>query len=122
MGNVKVISIAKEFSEEPYGRYPTHGDRSGELLREKFLIPGLVEFDRVRVDLSGTFGYGSSFLEEAFGGLVRIGYFRKEDLYERLEIVPPASHDARRSWGFITKSRFGADKAHKDQMDQKYRS
>ena len=34
----------------------------------------------LQIDLDGTFGYGTSFLEEAFGGLIRIDGFRLADL------------------------------------------
>ena len=36
------------------------------------------------IDLDGTEGYGSSFLEEAFGGLIRDDGFRVASLKERL--------------------------------------
>jgi STAS-like domain of unknown function (DUF4325) len=42
--------------------------------RDDFLVPALGTYDQVRVVLDGTAGYPSSFLEEAFGGLVRSGY------------------------------------------------
>jgi len=65
------LKIAEDFSKEPAGRYRGDGDASGEVFREERLIPALKKFDRVTVDLDGTEGYGSSFLEEAFGGLLR---------------------------------------------------
>lgn len=66
------LSIAKDFSEFPAGRHPDDGPYSGERFREEFLAPYLKSNDSiVEVDLDGTMGYGSSFLEEAFGGLVR---------------------------------------------------
>lgn len=70
----KTISIACEFSRYPAGRYKTDGPLSGEHFREKFLVPVLASGDCVRVELDGARGYGSAFLEEAFGGLVRLGY------------------------------------------------
>ena len=42
--------------------------------------------DTVVVDLDGVEGYGSSFLDEAFGGLVRKGYFTEAQLKEKLTI------------------------------------
>lgn len=67
----KIINIATDFSKTPGGRYVTDGPSSGEDFRERFLIPALAEGGVVVVELDGTRGYPSSFLEEAFGGLVR---------------------------------------------------
>jgi hypothetical protein len=38
------------------------------------------------VDLDGTSGFGSSFLDEAFGGLIRSDGFRLSDLKSRLRV------------------------------------
>ncbi len=67
----KVISIAKDFALKSGPRFAKHGDFSGEQFREEFLEPALREYDEVVVNLDGTLGYGSSFLEEVFGGAVR---------------------------------------------------
>lgn len=68
---VKIINVAKEFSRTPGGRYYSDGPASGQEFREKVLIPALNEYGSVVVELDGTRGYPSSFLEEAFGGLIR---------------------------------------------------
>lgn len=65
------INIANDFSRYPSGRYKKHGDTSGEEFRERFLIPHLQKNEKITVEFDGAIGYGSSFLEEAFGGLVR---------------------------------------------------
>lgn len=67
----KRTSIARNFSKYPAGRYKADGRFSGERCRRELLVPALRGTDVVVVDLNGTLGYGSSFLEEAFGGLVR---------------------------------------------------
>lgn len=77
----RVISIAKDFSVYPGGRTPDDGPYSGQEFRDQFLIPSLESREHVIVDFDGTRGYGSSFLEEAFGGLVRCGYSR-DDIVE----------------------------------------
>lgn len=69
--NVASISVSTRFSEYPAGRYRADGDFSGEVFREDILVPLLSKHDLVEIDLDGAMGYGSSFLEEAFGGLVR---------------------------------------------------
>lgn len=79
----KLISIAKEFSRYPAGRYATDGPYSGETFREKLLIPAFDSGATVIVDLEGARGYGSSFLEEAFGGMVRKG-FAADDVLKRI--------------------------------------
>lgn len=72
--NTVVINIAKDFSRYPAGRYKSDGPYSGERFRDEFLIPNLVKMDtEVLVQLDGARGLASSFLEEAFGGLLRHG-------------------------------------------------
>jgi hypothetical protein len=66
-----VVNVAKDFTRFPSGRFKRNGETSGEAFRERFLEPPLREGKEVLVELDGTIGYGSSFLEEAFGGLVR---------------------------------------------------
>lgn len=65
------VSIAKDFTRYPSGRYKKNGETSGEAFRERFLEGPIGRGEPVTVELDGTIGYGSSFLEEAFGGLVR---------------------------------------------------
>jgi len=80
------INIAKDFSDVPSGRYRTDGPASGEAFREDILRPALINNPVVTVELDGTEGYNSSFLEEAFGGLVRKRYLAKGDARKRLII------------------------------------
>ena len=72
------LSIANDFSRTPGVRYPQEGDFTGEEFRDTVLIPKVKEaFERgekLVVDLDGTYGLGPSFLEEAFGGLIRKGF------------------------------------------------
>jgi hypothetical protein len=84
--NLKQLSIAHDFSREPLGRVYADSDSSGQLFREKLLAPALQKHDVVVVSLDGTEGYGSSFLEEAFGGLVRHHGFKAEDV-QRLKFI-----------------------------------
>lgn len=73
-----MIDVAKEFSPYPSGRVPEDGDKNGEAFRRKHLMPaiqlvlsGNVQDREVIVDIDGIRSFGSSFLEEAFGGLSR---------------------------------------------------
>ena len=82
----KIINVTTDFTDRPFGRYRSDGDRSAEVFREEKLIPALNKYEHVVVDLSGYNYYGSSFLEETFGGLVRRG-FTPADLKDKLEVV-----------------------------------
>ena len=78
--STQVISIAKDFSPTPAGRYRSDGPFPGEKFRDDLLLPALrKDTEPVTVELDGTAGFGSSFLEEAFGGLVRCGINRSEE-------------------------------------------
>jgi hypothetical protein len=64
-----------DYAPSPGGRFISDGEYSGEWFRDVILAPALrlaIENDQILdVRLDGTSGYGSSFLEEAFGGLIR---------------------------------------------------
>lgn len=73
-----------DFSKKPYGRYPEDGDGCGQYYREKVLAPALQEYDAVHVILDGYNRYGRSFLDEAFGGLIRESGFTGADIKDKL--------------------------------------
>ena len=85
---MRTISLAKEFSTTPGGRFRIMGPDSGEAFRAKLIQelrrrpPEVIE-----VVLDGAEGYGSSFLEEAFGGLIRLGLITPSEAEERLKVV-----------------------------------
>lgn len=70
----------KEFSPFPGPRKETVGPNSGERFRDEVLYKTITEHpdEEIHVILDGTAGYGSSFLEESFGGLVRLGIPEKK--------------------------------------------
>jgi hypothetical protein len=115
------IKVSADFSDEPYGRYPKHGDYNGERFREEFLLPALRQHERVLVDLGDTYGYGPSFLEEAFGGLVRLGYFSSEELREKLLLTSSLEFEVIRAWKHVDEAEHSADSAFRAEMDSKYR-
>lgn len=78
------ISIAEDFSPFPAGRYEKDGSFTGEGFRKKMLLPALKNNDTVIVQFDNPLGYGSSFLEEAFGGLIREEGFTEKILSEKL--------------------------------------
>jgi hypothetical protein len=83
---MKTVSVARNFTRFPSGRHKAKGSTSGEEFRQTFLEPALRSGERIEVDLDGTLGYGSSFLEEAFGGLVRSLELAPDRLFDLLTI------------------------------------
>jgi hypothetical protein len=71
------VSVAQDFSRTPGPRLKKQGVFSGEAFRDEILLPKFQEAvqqnQKLIIDLDNTAGYLSSFLEEAFGGLVRLG-------------------------------------------------
>jgi hypothetical protein len=86
-GKVKTIKVFKDFYDELIGRFPTDSDYNGERFRNEYLVPALRDFDKVIVDFDGVEGYGSSFLDEAFGGLIHACNLSKADVLSRLSLV-----------------------------------
>lgn len=82
-----IYEIAKQYTKSPGIRT---GKFSGEDFREKVLknlISQLKEDEVLIINLDGGFGYSSSFLEEAFGGLVREYNYDKRELLQKLEFI-----------------------------------
>ena len=84
----KIIVVVKDFHDAPYGRYRDDAEgceyTSGQTFREDVLAPALRANDHVTVDLTGYNRYGRSFLDEAFGGLIREEGFTSSELEQRL--------------------------------------
>ena len=79
--------IAKQYTEIPGPRFKKEGEFSGEDFRET-VLKALVcqakqENTMILIDLDGGYGYPTSFLEEAFGGLVR--ELKDKELYKIFE-------------------------------------
>ena len=72
---MNILKICEKFTDAPGGRLRSDGPKSGQEFREEILIPFFLDInegDKGLVDLDGCFGYATSFLEEAFGGLSRM--------------------------------------------------
>ena len=89
--DIRRISIARDFSATPGGRFFEDGPFSGQRFREELLLPALISENQVEVDFSGAEGFGSSFLEEAFGGVVRSKKISSEALLKKLILLPKSS-------------------------------
>ena len=88
------LHIAQQFSKFPGGRYRRISEFSGEEFRERLLEPAVKAGDKVTVDLDGVAGYGSSFLEEVFGGIVRaMRWISREQVNNHIAIAT-----SRESW------------------------
>lgn len=92
-----IINIAKDYTDEPGARYYIQGPHPGEEFRNKLLYPKFKECyqrkEKLTVNLDGGFGYGSSFLEESFGGLVRKLKKHNEEYKDVIEFIEIISND-----------------------------
>lgn len=77
-----LINIPKDFSSTPGGRYRKGGSFSGEEFRDDILIPAYIRSlafqERLVLLFDGGYGYPPGFLEEVFGGMVRLGFSGSE--------------------------------------------
>lgn len=99
---VTMIDVGKVFSPLPGGR---KGALSGERFRIDHLIPALETSDVVEVDLDNTLGLGSSFLDEAFGGLVRNHGYTAAQLKKKLKIKFSIQSYVDDCWRYINKAK-----------------
>jgi hypothetical protein len=82
------ILISKQFSKTPFGRYVSDGPNSAERFRRECLVPAFkASSGPIEVDFNGiSLAIGSSFLEEAFGGLIRKEGITKDRVKKNLII------------------------------------
>jgi len=88
MASEFVYKVASEFSRYPGGRLRSHGEFSGQAFREDVVLSLL--HDKIIFDLSGSAGYSSGFLDEAFGELGAI--FGVSEVRRRIKLI--ATDDA----------------------------
>lgn len=106
---MKSINIANEYSPEPAGRYYTDGTYSGERFRQEILIPEINNNDKLVINFCDLEGYGSSFIEEVFGGLVRYGFFDSEYLHDKLIFETDDPSLEEEIWSYIDDAGFGSE-------------
>lgn len=99
-----VIEIGRDFSPCPGGRSRADGPQCAEAFREDTLRPALEDEGGVDLHLDCAQGYGSSFLEEAFGGLVRSGGFTAEQLHGKLRLHSRDEGLVREIWSYIDRA------------------
>lgn len=85
------VNISKDFSPTPGPRYIDEGSHSGEEFRIEILYPKVKQAIEnnmgITIVLDGTDGYGTSFLEEAFGGLIRTNKLNYDDIKKRVSLI-----------------------------------
>lgn len=89
------FSIAKDFTIYPGPRYKKQGEDSGQKFFEE-ILDGLMEKSIsegaiLEINLDGTAGYASSFLDEAIGNLVK--KYGKETIVSHLNIISELEPD-----------------------------
>lgn len=85
------LKISADFSDTPGPRYKSEGSHSGEEFRTSMLSnkvrDAIQNGDTLVVDLDGAQGYGTSFLEESFGGLIRDDKLDYDDIINHVDII-----------------------------------
>jgi hypothetical protein len=110
-GLLMIIDIAKDFSVKPFGRDKDDGKFSGERFREEHLLKAFenIENQKIEILLDGVSrGYGSSFLDEAFAGLIRSG-INYADIKSRLIIKTEDTDYKNEIWEYIEEQRNRSD-------------
>ena len=98
---MRIIKMGRDFSPCPGGRLREDGPWCAEAFREDTLLPALDAEDSVVLHLDCAEGYGSSFLAEAFGGIVRSGRYTAAQLREKLRIESRDRILVREIWSYI---------------------
>lgn len=88
MKMIHTVKVA-DFSITPFGRYPTDGKFSGQRFRREVLLPLFrnQNIDTIQVDFNGIIPVGSSFIDEAFAGLIRDEGLSFEQVWGRLTVI-----------------------------------
>ena len=82
----KIINVANDFTPFVGGRYIEDGEGNATEFRQNYLVPLLKKNQRIIIELDGVAGYPASFIDEAFGGLVRENNFSSEFVLDHIEI------------------------------------
>lgn len=84
-----IINIVSDYTDTPGARHRSEGPFSGEDFREVLLKPKFMEAKEngeiLIINFDGGYGYPTSFLEEAFGGLARI--YGSKDVLDIIELI-----------------------------------
>lgn len=87
-----ILKISDDFSKTPGGRLKDEGEFSGEEFRDTILLPAYEQCEEngetLEINFDDCIAFATSFLEEAFGGLVR--KYGKSNVMNRIRLI---SHD-----------------------------
>lgn len=86
---MKILNVATEFSIIPSGRQLSDGSATGQHFY-KILLDKLADLkndEQLTINFDGVLTAGSSFLDEAFAGLVRNNKISKKDFNKKIIIV-----------------------------------
>jgi hypothetical protein len=110
MASEFIYKVASEFSRYPGGRLRSHGEFSGQAFREDVVLSLLNVHEKITFDLSGSAGYSSGFLDEAFGELGAILGF--SEVKRRIRLI--ATDDAEAIEIAWKRIKDASDEAHKN--------
>lgn len=86
---MKTINVANDFSIIPSGRQKSDGSATGQHFYEILVdaLSKLSKDEQLAINFDGVLTAGSSFLDEAFAGLVRNGVITKKDFHKTIIII-----------------------------------
>ena len=94
---MSTLNIGKDFSGDPAGRYRSDGGYNGEMFREDYLrdrITALKDDEILTIILDDNVeSYGSSFLTEAFAGMVKYGYIDAQSFLDKIDLKVKSNND-----------------------------
>lgn len=88
--DTQTVYVAKEFTPYPSGRYRDDGKYSGEVFRDDVLLTKIKEHDKIRVCIDDVGTLPSSFWEETWGGMVRMG-MSVEEIEKKFDVYTTES-------------------------------
>lgn len=86
---MSIINVANDFSLMPSGRHRSDGSYTGDHFYEILIkeIEKVPEDEKIIINFDGVLAAGSSFLEQAFAGLIREKKISKNQFFNKFEIV-----------------------------------
>ena len=88
----------RAFTRDPGPRQKIRGPGSGEEFRQEWVVPALARAERIAIDLNDTSGYGSSFIDEVFGGLIRKRILTPSEVRRRITVISSDQSYIREAW------------------------
>jgi len=86
-----ILNLVDVYTDSPGCRYESEMPFSGERFRKELLRPAIsdaiLNHKVLVVNMDGAFGYSCAFLEEAFGGLIRVEGETFKKIRPHLEII-----------------------------------